>query len=70
MDDYIERKHGRQEITYLHAVMETALKETYGLIVYQEQAMQIAPGHGGLHPGPGGFPPEGHVQETTRGHGR
>ena len=42
MDDYIDRKHGRKEVTYHHAVMETALKETYGLIVYQEQAMQIA----------------------------
>ena len=42
VDDYIERKHGRKEVTYHHAVMETALKETYGLIVYQEQAMQIA----------------------------
>ena len=42
VDDYIDRKHGRKEVTYHHAVMETALKETYGLIVYQEQAMQIA----------------------------
>lgn len=42
VDDYIDRKHGRKDVTYHHAVMETALKETYGLIVYQEQAMQIA----------------------------
>ncbi len=42
VDDYIDRKHGRKEVTYHHAVMETALKETFGLIVYQEQAMQIA----------------------------
>ncbi|MDP6052756.1 MAG: DNA polymerase III subunit alpha [Candidatus Latescibacteria bacterium] len=42
VDDYIDKKHGRKEVTYHHPVMETALKETYGLIVYQEQAMQIA----------------------------
>ena len=42
VDDYIDRKHGRKEVTYLHPVLEESLKETYGLIVYQEQAMQIA----------------------------
>ena len=42
VDDYIDKKHGRKPVTYQHPVMKTALKETYGLIVYQEQAMQIA----------------------------
>lgn len=42
VDEYIDRKHGRKEITYKHPVLEEALRETYGLIVYQEQAMQIA----------------------------
>jgi DNA polymerase-3 subunit alpha len=42
IDDFIERKHGRREITYLHPAMENALKSTYGVIVTQEQAMQIA----------------------------
>lgn len=42
VDDYIDRKHGRKAVTYHHVVMEEALRETYGLIVYQEQAMQIA----------------------------
>ncbi len=40
--DFIERKHGRQEIRYPHPKMESILKETYGIIVYQEQVMKIA----------------------------
>jgi len=40
--DFIERKHGRQEITYLHPMLGKILDETYGIIVYQEQVMQIA----------------------------
>ncbi len=42
VDDFIERKHGRQEISYLFAELEPILKETYGVIVYQEQVMKIA----------------------------
>ncbi|MBI4553476.1 MAG: DNA polymerase III subunit alpha [Candidatus Latescibacteria bacterium] len=42
VDDFIDRKHGRKEVTYLHPILEATLKETYGVIVYQEQAMQIA----------------------------
>ncbi|MFH0881399.1 MAG: DNA polymerase III subunit alpha [bacterium] len=40
--DYIDRKHGRQKITYLHPKLSEILDETYGIIVYQEQVMQIA----------------------------
>ncbi len=40
--DYIERKHGRQEIVYPHDSLSEILKETYGIIIYQEQVMQIA----------------------------
>ncbi|MEL6378238.1 MAG: DNA polymerase III subunit alpha [Pseudomonadota bacterium] len=39
---YIERKQGRQEPDYLHPKLEGVLKETYGVIIYQEQVMQIA----------------------------
>ncbi len=39
--DFIEKRFGRQPITYLHPKMENSLKETYGIIVYQEQVMQI-----------------------------
>jgi DNA polymerase-3 subunit alpha len=42
VDDFIERKHGRQNINYFFDVLEDILKDTYGVIVYQEQVMQIA----------------------------
>ena len=42
VDDFIERKHGRQQIVYLFPELEDVLKETYGVIVYQEQVMKIA----------------------------
>lgn len=42
VDDFINRKHGRAEIEYLHPSLETILRPTYGVILYQEQVMQIA----------------------------
>ena len=39
---YIERKQGKQKPDYLHPMLEEVLKETYGVIIYQEQVMQIA----------------------------
>lgn len=39
---YIRRKHGQEEPDYLHPCLKGILKETYGIIVYQEQVMQIA----------------------------
>src|SRR5690606_20950026 len=39
---YIKRKHGQEEPDYLHPLLEPVLKETYGVIIYQEQVMQIA----------------------------
>jgi DNA polymerase-3 subunit alpha len=41
-DDFIERKWGRRKVEYMLPEMETVLKETLGVIVYQEQVMQIA----------------------------
>lgn len=41
IDHYIERKHGKKAIAYVHPVLEPILKSTYGIIVYQEQVMQI-----------------------------
>ncbi len=41
VQDFVERKHGRQKITYAHPLLEPILKDTYGTIVYQEQIMQI-----------------------------
>lgn len=42
VEDFIERKHLRQKITYLHPSLEPILSETYGMIVYQEQVQKIA----------------------------
>jgi DNA polymerase-3 subunit alpha len=41
-EEYIKRKHGKEKIIYLHPLLEPILKDTYGVIVYQEQVMQIA----------------------------
>lgn len=41
VQDFVERKHGRQKIEYAHPLLEPILKDTYGTIVYQEQIMQI-----------------------------
>ena len=42
IDSFIRRKHGEEEITYLHPGMKNSLKNTYGILVYQEQFMQIS----------------------------
>ncbi len=42
VDEFIDRKHGRKKITYKHPVMKNALENTYGVIIYQEQVMQLS----------------------------
>ena len=42
VDTYINRKHGKEEVTYGHDAVQKILSTTYGVIVYQEQVMQIA----------------------------
>ena len=42
VDDFINRKHGRSQVNYFHADLEHVLSPTYGVILYQEQVMQIA----------------------------
>ncbi len=42
VDQFIDSKHGKQPIVYPHPLLEDILKETYGVILYQEQVMQIA----------------------------
>ena len=42
VDDFIKRKHGTRKVDYLLPVLKPILEETYGVIVYQEQVMQIA----------------------------
>ena len=41
VEDFVDRKHGLQAITYAHPLLEPVLKDTYGTIVYQEQIMQV-----------------------------
>jgi DNA polymerase-3 subunit alpha len=42
IDDFIQRRHGKVKVSYPHPSLEPVLRETYGVIVYQEQVMQIA----------------------------
>jgi len=48
IDDFIDRKQGAKKVEYLHPILENILKETYGIIVYQEQVIQIANKVGGM----------------------
>lgn len=40
--EYVERKHGRKKVTYLHPKLEPVFKNTYGIMIYQEQLMSAA----------------------------
>ncbi|MCC7357085.1 DNA polymerase III subunit alpha [Candidatus Uhrbacteria bacterium] len=42
IDSFIARKHGKEKIVYLHPLLENALRNTYGIPVYQEQVMQVS----------------------------
>src|SRR5206468_3077890 len=42
IDDFAKRKHGKQRVTHMHPSLEPILRKTYGVIVYQDQVMQIA----------------------------
>jgi DNA polymerase-3 subunit alpha len=42
LDRYIARRHGREEATYPHPLLEPVLRETYGVVLYQEQVMEVA----------------------------
>ena len=71
VDDFIARKHGRAAgtIDYLHPSLAEILKPTYGVILYQEQVMQIAQTLVGLHAGRRGPPAPRDGQEEARGDG-
>jgi DNA polymerase-3 subunit alpha len=47
IDDFIKRRHGKVKVRYPHPLLEDILRNTYGVIVYQEQVMQIASVMGG-----------------------
>jgi len=42
LDDFIKRKHGKTKISYDHPLLEPILKDTYGIMLYQEQVMKVA----------------------------
>jgi DNA polymerase-3 subunit alpha len=48
LEDFIQRKHGKAEITYMFDALQPILEPTYGVIVYQEQVMQIVQSIGGF----------------------
>src|SRR5262249_21981806 len=48
VDAYINRKHGREKPTYAHPIMEEILRETYGVMAFQEQVMRILNRLGGI----------------------
>ena len=41
VEDFIKGRHGEKEVTYMHPLLEPILKETFGVVLYQEQVMQI-----------------------------
>ncbi len=48
VDDFIDGKHGKKKVSYMHPLLEGILEETYGVILYQEQVMRIATAMGGF----------------------
>jgi DNA polymerase-3 subunit alpha len=51
LDEFVGRKHGKIKVKYDHPLLEPILKDTYGIIVYQEQVMRIAQDAGGYTQG-------------------
>lgn len=51
LETFVERKHGRQKVTYDHPLLESVLKDTYGTMLYQEQVMEISKKMAGFTPG-------------------
>ena len=66
VDDFIDRKKGKAQVRYLHPSLEPVLKPTYGVILYQEQVMQIARMLGGYTLACGGFAAARHGEEKAR----
>ncbi len=48
VEDFIKSRHGQKEVTYLHPLLKPILEDTFGVILYQEQVMQIASVMGGF----------------------
>ncbi len=68
--DYPELKNGRKELTYLHPDIEPILKDTYGLMLYQESVMRVAQKFAGYIARGGGQPAQGVREEDPGAHRR
>lgn len=51
VEPYVERRHGREEVSYMHPLLEPILKKTYGVVLFQEQVIEIARAIAGFSPG-------------------
>ncbi len=51
VEPYIARRHGQEEITYLHPLLKPILEKTYGVVLFQEQVIEIATAIAGFSPG-------------------
>ena len=70
VEEFIQRKIGQKKVRYILPETEPILEETYGVIAYQEQVMQIAVADRRLHHGRGRRAAQGDGQEEARGDGR
>ncbi len=68
--EFIKRRHGEIRIEYEHPLLEPICRETYGIMIYQEQVMQATQVLAGLHARPGGFAAARDGQEEGRGNGQ
>ncbi|MBS4023765.1 MAG: hypothetical protein KGZ79_15320 [Dethiobacter sp.] len=50
-ESFVRRRHGKEEVTYVHEALTPLLEDTYGVVLYQEQVMRIAHEIGGYTPG-------------------
>lgn len=70
VDEFIKRKHGEVDVTYPLPSLEGCLKDTYGVIVYQEQVMQIAQIGRRVYPRRRRPAPASDGEEKRRSHGQ
>ena len=68
--EFIRRRHGEVKIEYEHPLLEPICRETYGIMIYQEQVMQATQVLAGYTLGAGGFAAAGDGQEEGRGNGQ
>ncbi len=70
VDDFISRKHGKKKVSYDQPELKEILEETYGVILYQEQVMQIANRLAGFSLGEADILAARDGQKETRRNGR